>query len=314
MRIVFAGTPHFAQVILNKILKDPSINIAGVLTQPDRRSGRGKKISSSPVKMLAQDYDLSIIQPVNLKDPDSIEAKQLRDWQPDLMIVAAYGLILPQYILDIPIYGCINAHASLLPRWRGAAPIQHALLSGDPKTGISIMQMEKGLDSGPVISMESIRVANDDTAGIIHDKLATLAAQMIYQTIHDFQDHKISSTTQDHTSANYAHKLDKQDAKIDWHNQVADIERAIRAYNPWPIAHTVINNTVIRIFSASILKQNPLVPCGTIVKISKTGIEVAATGGIINITRLQLPGKKPIQVQDFVNSLPNGFAQGAHCE
>lgn len=316
MRLVFAGTPEFAKTILLKLLQHSDIEIICVLTQPDRQAGRGQKLSISAVKELAVAHNIEVLQPESLKDPSSLAFEKLKALNIDLMVVAAYGLILPQHVLDLPKYGCINAHASILPKWRGASPIQHSILSGDVTTGITVMQMEKGLDSGPMLKHEEVNILPADTAQTLHDKLATLAAKITCEVVEEIKISPIDGQIQDHTQATYAHKIVKSDARINWGKTTIEIERAIRAYNPWPIAYTEVSGKVIRVFVALALQTNTKTssPPGTIIAISKDGIQVATKDGIINITKLQLPGKKPVNISDFYNALPKDFIVGACCE
>ncbi|RKZ96443.1 MAG: methionyl-tRNA formyltransferase, partial [Gammaproteobacteria bacterium] len=235
LKIIFAGTPDFAAVALQSLL-DSQHEIIAVYTQPDRPAGRGRKLTASPVKALALEHDIPVYQPVSLKDEAA--QQELIELQADIMIVVAYGLILPEIILAAPQYGCLNIHASILPRWRGAAPIQRAILAGDQATGVTIMQMDKGLDTGDMLLINRCAINPGDTASSLHDQLALMGGTAIMQTLADIEAHRLQPQAQDDTQATYAHKLDKQEAQIDWHQDADDIVRKIQAFNSWPVAYT----------------------------------------------------------------------------
>lgn len=317
MRVVFAGTPEFAKKILQRIISQNNVDICFVLTQPDRQSGRGQKVNFSEVKSLALENNIEVLQPLSLRDPNSPTVKKLETIKPDLMIVAAYGLILPQNVLDIPKYGCINAHASILPKWRGASPIQHSILEGDKKTGITVMQMEKGLDSGPMLKIKEVNIESIDTSSTLHEKLADIAAEITCEVINEIKEKgEIRGEIQDHNLATYAHKISKTDAKINWQQDAYQIERSIRAYNPWPIAYTTIADKVVRVFSATVeeIDEGENYTPGEIISISKNGILVATKDKAVEIKVLQLPGKKSVKASDFYNAMPKGFNEGICCE
>lgn len=307
MRIIFAGTPAFAAETL-KALLDTEHEICAVYTQPDRPAGRGRKLTASPVKQLAQEYDIPIEQPLNFKTDDAVNT--LAAYEADLMIVVAYGLLLPQVVLDTPKLGCINVHASILPRWRGAAPIQRAILAGDKESGVCIMQMEAGLDTGPVIAEARCAITNEDTAQVLHDRLAVLGATTLVETLNDIETRQQDAKPQNDMLTSYANKLDKKEADIDWHQSALEILRKINAFNPWPVAQTTWHDAIFRIWRAQLVDENTDQPAGHIINVSKTGIDVATSNGVLRITELQLPGKRAMSVQDFLNA--NTMKVGDH--
>jgi methionyl-tRNA formyltransferase len=307
MRIIFAGTPAFAAETL-KALLDTEHEICAVYTQPDRPAGRGRKLTASPVKQLAQEYDIPIEQPLNFKTDDAVNT--LAAYEADLMVVVAYGLLLPQVVLDTPKLGCINVHASILPRWRGAAPIQRAILAGDKESGVCIMQMEAGLDTGPVIAEARCAITNEDTAQVLHDRLAVLGATTLVETLNDIETRQQDAKPQNDMLTSYANKLDKKEADIDWHQSALEILRKINAFNPWPVAQTTWHDAIFRIWRAQLVDENTNQPAGHIINVSKTGIDVATSNGVLRITELQLPGKRAMSVQDFLNA--NTMKVGDH--
>lgn len=308
MNIVFAGTPEFACASL-QALQNSEHNVIAVYTQPDRPAGRGRQLHASPVKALAQLYNIPIYQPshFNIQEAQHSLAALQDGGPPDLMVVVAYGLILPKAILDTPKYGCINIHASLLPRWRGASPIQHAILAGDALTGISIMQLDEGVDTGPVIQTASCPIDSNDTGQSLHDKLAILGAQTLLSAL----PHLDIAKTQASDDATYAHKIQKKDAKIDWQQTADHIARQIRAYNPWPVAYSHLHDTPIRIWNARSITQAANANPGTILACDKNSLDVATGNGILQITQLQLPGKKPTLISALVNAYADFFTPGA---
>ncbi len=307
-RIIFAGTPDFAAICL-KALVESGHNIVSVYTQPDRPAGRGKKQQWSPVKSLALEHDLPIEQPETLKS-ETIQAT-LQAYQADLMIVVAYGLLIPEKVLNIPRLGCINVHASLLPRWRGAAPIQRAIEAGDAHTGVCIMQMDKGLDTGPVWSSHSIPIDAQDTGNSLHDKLAKLGAEALLKQLPIIAAATQKPRAQSNDNTCYAHKLNKSDALINWKTPARDIERKIRAFNSWPVAFFHIEDNPVRVWQAQLIDaEDTAAPAGHILQTSKDGIDVACSPGRLRLTELQPPGSRRMHVQDLLNSKSHWFEVG----
>ncbi|KZZ53772.1 methionyl-tRNA formyltransferase, partial [Oleiphilus sp. HI0118] len=263
----------------------------------DRPAGRGKKLMPSPVKAEAIEKNIPVFQPLTLKDEDA--QAELIALKPDLMIVAAYGLILPKAVLDIPAFGCVNIHASLLPRWRGAAPIQRAIQEGDTETGITIMQMDVGLDTGDMLLKASCPITETTNGGELHDQLADLGAQCILEYLKKRD--SIESKSQDDTLATYAHKLTKSEAHVDWQSDAATIARSVRAFNPWPVSYAEIGKERVRILDANAVSSSFEAAPGTVLEKSKDGIVVQCATGALNIVRLQLAGSKAVSVSDFVN-------------
>lgn len=294
MRIIFAGTPHFAASALATLLANDH-EIVAVLTQPDRPAGRGMQLAPSPVKQLAVQHGIPVLQPTTLK---AVEIQQqLAIFQADVMVVAAYGLILPAPVLHMPRYGCLNIHASLLPRWRGAAPIQRAILAGDAETGITIMQMDEGLDTGKMLLKKSCAVADHDTAQTLHDKLAKLGAEAIIEALGKIDN--LTGIMQDNALATYAAKIIKSEAQLDWTQSAAQLDRAIRAYNPVPGAYTILNDTTIKIWQASESVPMQGEP-GTVLAINKHDIQVSCGQGSLKLQILQRPNGKSLPVSQFV--------------
>lgn len=298
LRVIFAGTPDFAASALSALIKSEH-QVVAVYTQPDRPAGRGRKLRVSPVKKVALENDIPVLQPDNLKEAATQEL--LRFFQADVMIVAAYGLILPQIVLDIPRLGCLNIHASLLPRWRGAAPIQRAIAAGDKESGITIMQMNAGLDTGDILQLASCPVTGEDTGGSLHDRLAEIGASAILKTLEELDSGKIKPITQDDSLATYAHKLDKKEALINWQNSAPEIERLIRAFNPWPVAFTYLNEKTLRIWQAQALTQNSDLKAGTVISCDKKGINISCGTGVLRLLKLQPAGSKTMDVAAFMN-------------
>ncbi|MFA6902393.1 MAG: methionyl-tRNA formyltransferase [Gallionellaceae bacterium] len=294
MRIIFAGTPHFAASALAALLANGH-EIVAVLTQPDRPAGRGMQLAAGPVKQLAVQHGIPVLQPLSLKAAEI--QQQLAIFQPDVMVVAAYGLILPTPVLQIPRYGCLNIHASLLPRWRGAAPIQRAILAGDMETGITIMQMDEGLDTGAMLLKLPCAISASDTSQTLHDKLAKLGAQAIIETLNNIN--MLHGAAQDATLATYAAKISKSEAQLDWTQSATQLERAIRAYNPVPGAYSSLNGTTIKIWQGSISEEGQGEP-GAVLMINKYNIQVACGQGALNLEVLQRPNGKALPVSQFV--------------
>jgi len=305
LRIVFAGTPEFAARHLQALL-DSGLSPVAVYTQPDRPAGRGQKLMASPVKQLAVAHDIPVLQPATLRDPAA--QAELAALAPDLLVVVAYGLILPQAVLDIPRLGCINSHASLLPRWRGAAPIQRAVQAGDAESGVTVMQMEAGLDTGPMLLKVTTPISATDTGGSLHDRLAELGAAAVVAAIPQLAAGTLSGEVQDDALACYAHKLDKNEARLDWSRPAVELARLVRAFNPWPICHTSLADAALKVYAAEVAEGQGAP--GTILAASREGLTVACGQGALRLTRLQLPGGKPLGFSDLYNSRREQFATG----
>ncbi len=308
MKIIFAGTPAFAARALEALL-EAGHEIALVLTQPDRPAGRGMQATASAVKVLTQQRKLALLQPHSLKQ-SGLDV-QLAAISADVMIVAAYGLILPTAILSIPRLGCLNIHASLLPRWRGAAPIQRAILAGDRETGITIMQMDRGLDTGAMLLQRSIPIAPDDTAQTLHDKLASVGAHCIIEALPLLQQGKLTATAQDETAASYAPKLEKIEAEIDWRLDAEQINRAVRAFNPHPGAHSRVRGIPLKIWQAEIAASAAGTP-GEVIATGREGITVVCGNGTLLLKMVQKPGGKKMNAGEFLAGHP--LQSGDHFE
>jgi methionyl-tRNA formyltransferase len=302
LKIVFAGTPEISKITLEKILSS-GFHVALVLTQMDRPAGRGKKLSMSPVKELALAHSIEVFQPLSFKQ-DPIAIEKIRALQPDILVVVAYGLILPQELIDIPKLGCVNIHVSLLPRWRGAAPIQRAIIAGDKKSGVTIMQMDAGLDTGAILIQQSVDIETHETSGSLHDKLANLGATMIIDYLTNYKN--IKSIAQDNSLATYAHKIDKIEAQINFNEEAATIERKIRGFNPIPGCFTYLDNQRLLIWTAEIAQQTTTLPGGTIIQ-HKDGDILLACGNnsVLKVTKLQLAGRKAQIAKEFCQGYPN---------
>ncbi|WP_063650067.1 methionyl-tRNA formyltransferase [Aliivibrio fischeri] len=307
LRIIFAGTPDFAARHLSALI-DSHHEVIGVYTQPDRPAGRGKKLTASPVKELALEHNIPVLQPENFK---SDEAKQeLADQNADLMVVVAYGLLLPQAVLDTPKLGCINVHGSILPRWRGAAPIQRSIWAGDAETGVTIMQMDIGLDTGDMLKIATLPIEATDTSASMYDKLAELGPVALVDCLSDIADGSAIAQKQDDELANYAKKLSKEEAKIDWTMDAIAIERSVRAFNPWPMSHFSVEDKAIKVWQSRVESYTGDATPGTIIQADKTGIYVATGSDAIVFEQLQVPGKKAMGVQDILNSRKEWFEVG----
>jgi methionyl-tRNA formyltransferase len=308
MKIIFAGTPEFAAVALRALIDSPH-EIVAVYTQPDRPSGRGLKLIPSPVKALALAQQISVFQPVSLKD--GFEQEKLAKLQADVMVVAAYGLLLPAAVLAIPRLGCINIHPSLLPRWRGAAPIQRTVFAGDTETGVAIMQMDVGLDTGPVLLQKYYKLAEDETSKTLHDKLAVIGAEVLLETLTLLEQHKITPQSQDNKDATYASKISKEEALIDWIRPAIELEREIRAFNPWPVAYTSWQQQNLRVWLAKARQNITNAPPRTIIYASKEGIDIATGEGVLRLLQVQLPGGKVLPAADFYNAHRDKLTEGS---
>ncbi|MEN8800817.1 MAG: methionyl-tRNA formyltransferase [Thiogranum sp.] len=298
MRVVFAGTPDFSVPILQAVL-DSRHSVVAVYSQPDRPAGRGRKLTPSPVKQLALQHHIPVFQPASLKGSEA--QRELAELRPDLMVVVAYGLILPQAVLYLPARGCVNLHASLLPRWRGAAPIQRAILAGDRQSGVCLMQMEAGLDSGPVLAEVRTDIADDDTGGSLHDRLSGLAADLLVRHLGDLEQGVLEPVVQDESLVSYASKLDKGEAVLNWQQDAAQLERQVRAFNPWPVAQAKYQGQVLRVWSAKAIDGAAGLP-GSVVAAGKQGIDVACGSGCLRLLTIQLPGGKRLSAADFLNA------------
>ncbi|MDP2227939.1 MAG: methionyl-tRNA formyltransferase [Moraxellaceae bacterium] len=309
LRIVFAGTPEFAAESLKALLQQGEHEVVAVYTQPDRPAGRGRELKASPVKQLAQEHRIPVLQPASLKDPEAVA--ELAALDPDLMVVAAYGLLLPADVLDIPRLGCLNVHASLLPRWRGAAPIQRAILAGDRETGITIMQMDVGLDTGAMRYMERFPISDNDTGASLHDRLALLGGEALVAALELLVAGELPAEAQNNDDATYARKLTKEEASLDWRQPAEQLARAVRAYNPVPVAFTTLAGQVVRIWQAKALAETTTAPPGMIISADRDGLRIAAgNGSVLLLEALQLPGGKPLSVLQLLNARRDQLAAG----
>ncbi|MFT4060090.1 MAG: methionyl-tRNA formyltransferase [Legionella sp.] len=307
LNIVFAGTPEFGLPCLEALVQS-SHHIQAVYTQPDRPAGRGRKLQASAVKEWALAHAIPVYQPINFKNPETID--KLAALKPDLMIVIAYGLILPKAVLDIPRLGCVNVHASLLPRWRGASPIQHAILYGDKESGVTIMQMDVGMDTGAMLRKINCPITNNDTTGTLHDKLAQISAHPLLKTIEELAHNNSKPEIQNNDLATYAGKINKEDALIDWQQSATQINQKIRAFNPWPIAYTTLNTDVLRIHQAQVVALEQQHQPGTVVQIDKKGMLIATGEQGLLIEKIQFPGSKVITIADSLNSSKSPLHEG----
>jgi methionyl-tRNA formyltransferase len=307
LRIIFAGTPDFAARHLDALIASEH-EVVAVFTQPDRPAGRGKKLMAGPVKTLAQEHEIPVYQPASLR-PQENQAL-IAQCNADVMVVVAYGLLLPAAVLTMPRLGCINVHGSLLPRWRGAAPIQRALWAGDEQTGVTIMQMDKGLDTGDMLHKIACPVTPEDTSATLYDKLAAIGPHGLLYTLTQLAESGITPEKQDETLVTYAEKLSKEEARLDWSLPATQLERCIRAFNPWPVSFLMVDEQPVKVWKASVIdtqvNENP----GTVVAANKHGIQVATQQGILNIEILQPAGKKPMSAQDILNSRKEWFTPG----
>ena len=307
MRIIFAGTPDFAARHLDALLTSEH-EVVGIFTQPDRPAGRGNKLTPSPVKTLALEHGIPVFQPKSLRPAESQQL--VAELNADVMVVVAYGLILPQAVLDMPKLGCINVHGSLLPRWRGAAPIQRSLWAGDSQTGITIMQMDVGLDTGNMLHKIECDIEPQDTSATLYNKLAELGPTGMLATLQQLAEGTARPEVQDEALVTYAEKLSKEEARLDWSLSAKQLERCIRAFNPWPMSYFVIDEQPVKVWQAEALDQQTSAQPGTIIAAGKAGIQVATSDGILNILQLQPAGKKAMSVQDILNSRREWFIEG----
>ncbi len=306
LRVAFAGTPDFAVPPLAALAASPH-TVAGVLTQPDRRAGRGRELRASPVKRYAQQHGWPLDQPQTLRTEEG--RARLAAWCPDVLVVVAYGLILPQTVLDIPRLGCLNIHASLLPRWRGAAPIQRAILAGDRETGVSIMRMEAGLDTGPVLLERRTPILTDDTSGSLHERLAQLGATALIEALEQVETGRAVETPQPEEGVTYARKIDKSEARIDWQRSAAEIDRQVRAFHPWPVAEIRVGDETVRVHRAAPVTEgtDPRLAGaepGRVLALDERGLIVACGGGTIALQSLQRPGRRPVSAREFAAAVP----------
>lgn len=310
LNIIFAGTPDFAAQHLQALLHSQH-NVIAVYTQPDKPAGRGKKLQASPVKQLAEQHNLPVYQPKSLRNEEA--QAELKALNADVMVVVAYGLILPTEVLKAPRLGCLNVHGSILPRWRGAAPIQRAIWAGDAQTGVTIMQMNEGLDTGDMLHKVYCDIAPTETSASLYHKLAQLAPPALIDVLDHLESGKFPAETQDDSQSNYADKLSKEEAKLDWLLSATQLERNIRAFNPAPVAFLTVtingNEERIKIYQAEVLPHQDK-PAGTVLAFDKKGLQIATGDGVLNIKQLQPSGKKPMSVQDFLNGRADWFVVG----
>ncbi|GKV76552.1 methionyl-tRNA formyltransferase [Pectobacterium carotovorum subsp. carotovorum] len=307
LRIIFAGTPDFAARHLDALLSSGH-EVVGVFTQPDRPAGRGNKLTPSPVKVLAEQHSIPVFQPKSLR-PEENQA-MVQALNADVMVVVAYGLILPQPVLSMPRLGCINVHGSLLPLWRGAAPIQRALWAGDSETGVTIMQMDVGLDTGAMLHKISCPILPQDTSATLYDKLAELGPRGLLETLEQLADGSAVAETQNDALATYAEKLSKEEARLNWQLSAEQLEHCIRAFNPWPVSYFIVDEQPVKVWKAEVIAKAHGSQPGTIIQADKQGIQVATADGILNIQELQPAGKKVMAAQDLLNSRREWFVPG----
>lgn len=312
LRVVFAGTPDFAARHLSALLSSQH-HVVAVYTQPDRPAGRGKKLQPSAVKQLALDHQLPVYQPASLKEKAA--QQQLERLNADIMVVVAYGLLLPQAVLDIPSFGCINVHGSLLPRWRGAAPIQRAIWAGDAESGVTIMQMEAGLDTGPMLLKSRHQLSPQETTTSLYIKLEALGPKALLTVLDDLVHYQTHAVAQDDSLATYAKKLTKDEGRIDWHSDAAQLERNVRAFSPWPTAWFEVsgfkgNQSTVKVLSAEAIESDGITAPGTIIKASTTGIDIACGSGVLRVLTAQVPGKKAQPAASLINGYGDVFCNG----
>jgi methionyl-tRNA formyltransferase len=297
--IIYAGTPEFAVPALASLLNSEH-RVVAVYTQPDRPAGRGRKLQQSPVKRFALEHSLTVCQPVNFKARDAVD--EIRAFNADLMIVAAYGLLLPAAVLSAPRLGCVNIHASLLPRWRGASPIQQAILAGDEYSGVTLMQMDQGLDTGPMIAARRVAIEPCWTATELHDVLASLGAELLLESIDDIESAIRQARAQDESGVTYAPRLSKQQAEIDWHKPVTELSREVRAFNPWPVSYTCLQDENVRIWSARVATDIDQKLPGEVVAHDNRGVFVSGIDGVLQVTELQFAGRNRCTAAQALNA------------
>lgn len=307
LNIIFAGTPDFAARHLSALINSQH-NVCAVYTQPDRPAGRGKKLTPSPVKQLALENDIPVFQPQSLRNEEA--QAELASLNADIMVVVAYGLILPKIVLDTPRLGCINVHGSILPRWRGAAPIQRALWAGDKETGVTIMQMDIGLDTGDMLLKTHLPIEPSDTSATLYEKLANQGPEALIDALQGLSEGTLTAEKQDETQANYAEKLSKEEALIDWSKSAKQLWQEVRAFNPWPVSHFTHQENSIKVWQVSVSDQTSQKAAGTIIQADKNGIVVATGEGCLVLETMQLPNKKPLAVADILNARADWFAVG----
>jgi len=314
LNIIFAGTPDFAAQHLAALINSHH-NIVAVYCPPDKPAGRGKKLTACATKQLALENNIPVLQPINFKSEQ--DQKTLQNFNADVMVVVAYGLLLPKVILDAPRLGCINVHGSILPKWRGAAPIQRAVEAGDQKTGVTIMQMDEGLDTGDMIHIDTCDINDTDTSATIYQKLAELGPSALLNSLSLMAEEKHQAKEQDETLATYAKKLEKSEAELDWHLPAKTLHQKLRAYIPWPVAQFTFTDNIqkehrIRVWQASVIETDKSNVPGTIISADKLGITIATTDNALRLENIQLPGKKALPVQDILNSRAEWFKVGEH--
>ncbi|MFQ6372554.1 methionyl-tRNA formyltransferase [Shewanella sp. YIC-542] len=308
LKVIFAGTPDFAARHLQALLNSEH-EVIGVYTQPDRPAGRGHKLMPSPVKSLALEHHLPVYQPTSLRNEEA--QQQLATLQADIMVVVAYGLILPQAVLDTPRLGCINVHGSILPRWRGAAPIQRAIWAGDKTTGVTVMRMDAGLDTGAMLLKTQLPIEDDDTSASLYEKLAHQGPEALLEALQGLAAGNLSAETQDDALACYAEKLSKEEAAIDWQKSATQLWQEIRAFNPWPVSYFQCQQQNIKVWQASVEAAPQSSAAGTVVRADKHGIAVATGDGLLVLKTLQLPGKKATSAADILNARADWFTPGS---
>ena len=299
MRIIYAGTPEFSVPAL-EMLANSTHQLVAVYTQPDRPAGRGRKLQPSPVKLCAERYQLPLEQPQSLRDEAS--SQRLKDYQPDLMVVAAYGLLLPRVVLEAPVLGCVNIHASLLPRWRGAAPIQRAILAGDSETGITLMQMDAGLDTGMMLAKSSIPISEQNSAAEVHDQLSLMGAELLKNNLQALERQSIQGVIQDDSLATYADKLTKQEAALDWSLSAIVLSRQVRAYNPWPVSYTQLDGQSVKIWSAYAKQESSAEQPGKVIAHDRDAVSISCGEDVLCVTELQFAGKKRQHAGQVLNA------------